>query len=65
MNRVDIDQEDWTSINSWIAAVTASLDTVQLESKLDYLQLPQPTDEDGISRTSPYMATLKVNIVLP
>ena len=57
--RQDVDQEDWHSINRWMDTVIEKLDSIPIESRMDYLVVDNT--DDGFNRNRPFMATLKVN----
>ena len=62
--RVDVDQEDWQAIGSWMGGVVSGLQGVGLQSRSDYLILPDSSTEEGFSRTRPFMATLTVRYII-
>ena len=63
-SRVDIDQEDWLTINSWIEGIKHALLSLDLTIKLDYLDLTEQgeNEENIYSRTHPYIATMVVSL---
>ena len=62
VDREDVDQEDWSKIDSWIESCVSHLGNLNLEIRDDYLELPEPGSlEGGVSRTSPFMASLRVH----
>ncbi len=62
--RVDVDQEDWPSINSWMDVILDKLDGLELVTALDYLDLSEESAETGYSRTRPFTATMTVSVVV-
>eukprot|EP00058_Branchiostoma_floridae_P026624 XP_002612115.1 hypothetical protein BRAFLDRAFT_96092 [Branchiostoma floridae] len=58
--RSDVDQEDWSVIDSWIDAVLDVLPAVAIETKLDYLSLDAVSSDQAYHRTRPFMATMTV-----
>ena len=63
---MDIDQEDWLTIDSWIKNITDTLSSIELALELDYLDLTnQGEEEEGVyTRTRPLMAEMIVSIKL-
>ena len=63
---MDIDQEDWLTIDSWIKNITDALSSIELALELDYLDLTnQGEEEEGVyTRTRPLMAEMMVSIKL-
>ena len=59
---VEVDQEDWPVIDSWIAAVSSSLLGLPLTTAVDYLDLSSQggEGEGGFSRTRPFTSTMTV-----
>lgn len=62
VQRVDIDQEDWITIDGWIDNVTQIIPTLDLRIDQDYLDTStQGLESEGIyTRQTPLMATLMV-----
>jgi len=66
VSRRDVDAEDRQPIESWFDDVTKALQSVDVETRLDYLSalIGDADDEDesasGPSRERPYFATLAV-----
>ena len=60
-NRVDVDLEDWSLINKWMDAVLDSLVKLDLETRMDYLDLSNQVEESGYSRTRPFKARMTVS----
>ncbi|XP_066292774.1 NADPH oxidoreductase A-like isoform X2 [Branchiostoma lanceolatum] len=58
--RSDVDQEDWSVIDSWIDAVLDVLPVVAIEATLDYLSLVAVSCDQSYNRTRPFMATMTV-----
>ncbi|XP_019647307.1 PREDICTED: NADPH oxidoreductase A-like [Branchiostoma belcheri] len=58
--RSDVDQEDWSVIDSWVDAVLDVLPAVAIETKLDYLSLDAVSCDQAYNRTRPFMATMMV-----
>ena len=64
LERVDIDQEDWDIINTWLDTLVERLDDIRddIPVCMDYLG-PMLLDEEGESgfhRTRPFMAVVTV-----
>ena len=59
---VDVDQEDWSAIDGWIATVSSSLLGLSLKTAVDYLDLTaqEGEGEGGFSRTRPFLSTMTV-----
>ena len=60
--RHDVDMEDREVIDNWFEQVFKRLSTLDIESKFDYLKPVHSSADspDIISRSHPYIATLKV-----
>ena len=63
-NRVDVDQEDQSSINKWFDQVLRTLPTLKLGVAMDYLDLSSDQVEDGFSKRMPYSAKIGVSAML-
>ena len=59
--RVDIDQEDWPSIEGWMEGLLERVAELELRTEMDYLDLSAAGDETGHSRTRPFMAPMTVS----
>ncbi|KAK3085071.1 hypothetical protein FSP39_023835 [Pinctada imbricata] len=55
-----VDSEDWNVINPWIDKVINLLPNIEIEVKMDYLDLEGLGEGEGHSRNNPFMAKLKV-----
>lgn len=62
--RVDIDQEDWPSIEGWMEGLLERVVELDLRTELDYLDLSSTGDETGHGRTRPFMAPMTVKYPL-
>ncbi len=60
--RVDIDLEDWPTINGWMDGALEALGQLDLSSATDYLDLSVIEEETGHSRTRPFMAEMTVSL---
>ncbi|KAI8502856.1 hypothetical protein Bbelb_195580 [Branchiostoma belcheri] len=58
--RSDVDQEDWSVIDSWVDTVLDVLPAVAIETRLDYLSLDAVPCDQAYNRTRPFMATMMV-----
>ncbi|XP_078681719.1 NADPH oxidoreductase A-like [Branchiostoma floridae x Branchiostoma belcheri] len=58
--RSDVDQEDWSVIDSWVDTVLDVLPAVAIETRLDYLSLDAVPRDQAYNRTRPFMATMMV-----
>jgi len=58
---VDIDQEDWPSINTWMEGVTQEVAKLNLRTEMDYLDL-SALEDTGYSRTRPFLAEMIVSL---
>lgn len=61
-SRVDVDLEDWSVINKWMDGVLDGLVKLDLETKMDYLDLSNQVEESGYTRTRPFISTMKVSL---
>ena len=59
--RVDIDQEDWPKISSWMEGVVGEVTKLDLKTDTDYLDL-SAVEETGHSRTRPFLAEMTVSL---
>ena len=59
-NRIDVDQEDASSINKWFDQVLRVLPTLKMGTAMDYLDLSADQMEDGFSKQMPYSAKIQV-----
>ena len=59
--RVDIDQEDWPSIEGWMEGLLERVVGLDLKTEMDYLDLSSVGEESGHSRTRPFMAPMTVS----
>eukprot|EP00731_Ephydatia_muelleri_P028222 Em0019g1095a len=63
-NRIDVDQEDASSIEKWFDQVLRVLPTLKLDTAVDYLDLSADQVEDGFSKRMPYSAKITVKYPL-
>lgn len=67
LERVDIDQEDWDLINTWLDTLVDRLNDIRNDIPvcLDYLGTTLVDDEEdtGFCRSRPFMATVTVSSV--
>ncbi len=59
---MDIDLEDWPTINGWMDGALEALGRLDLSSATDYLDLSVLEEETGHSRTRPFMAEMTVSL---
>lgn len=62
-NRIDVDQEDASSIEKWFDQVLCVLPTLKLDTAVDYLDLSADQVEDGFSKRMPYSAKITVRAI--
>ncbi|XP_006825318.1 NADPH oxidoreductase A-like [Saccoglossus kowalevskii] len=60
IERSNVDMEDWTVINDWIKKIISCLETVVIETRVDYMSSRLPCNNDGYCRTRPFVAKMKV-----
>lgn len=59
--RVDVDLEDWPTINGWMDTALENVSKLDLSTSTDYLDLSVIEEETGHSRTRPFLAQMTVS----
>ena len=58
---MDVDLEDWPTINGWMDSALEGVAKLDLSTRMDYLDLSVMEEEVGHSRTRPFMAQMTVS----